>query len=228
MKHPIFYDIETGPNMARVNAMILASPFDPSTVAVGNLKDPAKIEAKISAAEAGHAAAIFDRAALNPATAEILCIQLAVGDNPVSIIDGDEAESLKVFWQVISKDAKKAINWTGSNLSGNFDLNILCRRSWALGVRVPLDLHELTHHGDLAQRFLAYADRPSYCGLERAARELGIPVEETPVTGADFYKWWNGTTGVGTKHDQREAAKHYARQDVVLLREIAKRIGGAE
>lgn len=224
MKQTVYYDLETGPNMERVNAMILASPFDPASVATGNLKDPAKIYAKLSQAKERHAATIYDRAALNPATAEILCIQIAVGDNPVTVIDGDEAESIRVFWAVISKDASKALNWTGSNNSGNFDLNMLCRRSWALGVKVPVDLRELTRGGDLAQTFLAYSDRPSYCGLERAAREMGIPVEETPVTGADFHKWWRGKVGVGTAHDQREAAKHYARQDVVLLREIARRI----
>ena len=63
---------------------------------------------------------------------------------------------------------------------------------------------------------MEFAEWNSYLKLERAALELGIPVEDTgKVEGKNFWAFWES---------DREAALKYCVQDVILLREIWKRM----
>ena len=222
MKHRVFWDIETGPNLEKVQKWLADNPFDPEKVALGNRKDPAKIEAYIAEKRDAYDREVYDKAALNPATAQVLTIQSRFNGQSNLIANEDEKSLLEEFFGTVAPVAAKLINWTGSNTRGNFDLNMICRRAWALGVKVPVDLREIAR--DLAQDFLRFEAPSSHCGLERAARELGIDVIDTPVTGKDFHKWWRGRMGVGSLEDQRAAARAYALQDVDLLEQIYDRI----
>lgn len=199
----LFYDIETKPNPARVDEL-----FDPAEVKVGNLKDPEKVQQKIAAAKAK----AFERAALSPATGEILVIQIALNDGPVEVFYDEEPEMLKRWWEVASENVGRLVNWTGNNSSGNFDANFLVRRSWAYGIEVPY----LDGWTNAAKDFLRYADWNSFYSLEKAGAELGFEVQDcAPVTGKTFAKYWD---------ENRPLAMKYAKQDVELLRAIWDRI----
>jgi hypothetical protein len=137
--------------------------FDPTSVAVGNLKDQTKITEKIEKAKTAHLAAITDyqhtvaeaarnhfaefksRAALSPLTGRVLAIGYRAIDKAQVAIDhgeqGDEGEAglLARFWNKYDKCRKqqggprKMVGW---NVFG-FDLPFLIRRSWLHGVAVP-------------------------------------------------------------------------------------------
>lgn len=219
MSNILYLDIETKPDPDRVAEFMKPFPaYDPFDCKIGNLKDPDKIAAKLeqhqsdwAAKKAEHEAKAHDRAALSPATGSILCIQLAVNDAEVMVMAGEEREILHQFSQYIEELPGEVVTWSGSNSSGNFDLNFLHRRAWAHRVSMiePYRVKDLTKH------FLQYADWGSYLSLENAAKELGIEVEDTGVTGKEFHLKWES---------DREAAMKYATQDVELLRKIYKRI----
>jgi hypothetical protein len=66
------FDIETGADVPR--AMALLPEFDESDVAVGNLKDPQKIAAKIVNRRENHQKNWLEKAALLPETGMVLAI----------------------------------------------------------------------------------------------------------------------------------------------------------
>ena len=246
----IYWDIETTADAERVEACL--DPFgdyeplpdeNPEGPKLGRLTDPAKIAAKIESDKEKweakrvlhrekwekdrdqHVADAHDKGALSPRTAEILTIQLAVNDDEPFIITTNgstEADLLRSFWDFIDPvDPAKMVNWTGNNKSGNFDLNMVLRRSWAHGIRTPFINPKLWK--DAAQEILRFDDWGTYYGLEKAARELGLEVEDTaPVTGKTFAQYW-----LGDDEEMRAKAETYAIQDVILVREIWKRVMGA-
>lgn len=222
----LYYDIETKPDQERVKSMLDPYPaYDAGTCKMGNIKDEAKVLDKLAAHKAAwengklnQLQDALDRAALCPSTGSILCIQYAMNDGPAEIIaDDDEKKMLMKWWAVVGDNVHRAVNWTGSNKGGNFDKNYLMRRSWAHGL-MPFPI---SNWKDAAREFLADADWGSYYKLEKAARELGIKVEDTgEVTGKTFsYHWITN----------REEALKYAKQDVELVRSIwIKMMGGGK
>ena len=71
----IYFDIETGP-LPESELLAMLPPFDASEVRVGNLKDEAKIAAKIAEAEVNHRRDFIDRAALDATTGRVIAIGL--------------------------------------------------------------------------------------------------------------------------------------------------------
>jgi hypothetical protein len=222
----IYLDIETRPLPERVDLFLKPYPeYNQDDCKMGNIKDPEKREAKLAAHRASYMddkvkyrQEAIDKAALSPNTAEILCIQVAEDDNDVEILSGDERAMLVEFWKMVGNNVGQVINWTGNNKGGNFDKNFLFRRSWFHGVQIPYFPHD--GWKNCAKAFLADADWGTYYKLENAAIELGFKVINTgPVTGATFAKFWE---------TDRASALVYARQDVVLLRQIWKRIRGLD
>ena len=134
MKPVIYFDIETGP---LPEDQIRIPPFDPAEVKLGNVKDPAKIEAKLKAAEANHRQSIIDNAALDALTGQVLMIAYHVRGEAASVaIHGKpEAEILTEWWALVTRFDRCPFV-IGFNIKG-FDLPFLVRRSWALGVVVP-------------------------------------------------------------------------------------------
>lgn len=133
----LIFDIETAADMKAVAAL-------PEPKAPGNLKDPAKIAAAIEEKKAEQAA----MAALDPDTATITAIGMSLAD--VYALDdkstvlkarlvGDkdtptEAALLEWFWEDFRIAGGRA---AGYNIIG-FDLPVILRRSFALGVKPNL------------------------------------------------------------------------------------------
>ena len=138
----VVFDIETGP-LPEERLLEIAPVFDPKSVKVGNLKDSAKIEAKIAASKKAHYDSCFERAALSPSTGQVLAIGFYDGElQRVEIIGQgnlDERDVLDAFWFSFSNGPRKIV---GLNIH-DFDLPFLVRRSWILDVAVPEDVYEI-------------------------------------------------------------------------------------
>ena len=246
----LFFDIETGPRSSAILDLlerdpwpdpVAPDPFDADSVLTGNIRDPEKINAKILAAQEKHAAAVqkalkdhlegglkrerstWERAPLDPALAEILSIQYAIGRRgEVEVLTGSEADILNEFFAVAQK-RQIWINWTGSNGSGNFDLNHIYRRASAMRVERTVDHFDALHRSEnLAKKMLLFSGWNSFLGLEKAARELGCPILECPLTGKDFHSWFKGEAE-GSEFDpeeQKRWADRYSRQDIILMQMI--------
>jgi len=178
MKHLIF-DIETAPEPDGVletffdfdetkvtNYRLLTAEFDPSAVKVGNMKDPAKIAAKIEAArekfaadkeavaeniEAARAEAwqeFKDKAALSPLTGQVLAIGWLQPDQPdASVVPAHvsnggmltpvtEHELIENFLSMADAMLSDGGSLVGHNIIG-FDLPFLLRRGLKYGIKPP-------------------------------------------------------------------------------------------
>ena len=98
---PIIFDIETMPKSENQIGMI-APKFDPDKVAVGNLKDPAKVEAKINAAEENHLNSIMEKAALHAHYSDPCAIGYII-NGKVRMDFHEPKELLTRFWDIASK-----------------------------------------------------------------------------------------------------------------------------
>jgi hypothetical protein len=218
----LYYDIETKGDPERAEQFCKPFPaYDPTTCKVGNLKDALKIadaqqkhRAKYERDRIAHYQEARDKAALSPLTGEILIVQYARNDEDVQIIGGTEEEILREWWKIAALDVDKLVNWTGCSDRSNFDRHFLEVRSMVHDIKRPFIADKLWL--DAAQIMLRHGQFPSYCKLENAARVLGIPVQDCGgVTGANFAQMWE---------EDRGGATFYATQDVVLLREIWRRM----
>jgi len=256
---PLIFDIETGPepeeklrdffevDYSKVKgADLIDAEFDPATVKLGNLKDQAKIDAKIKSErekfDAEKTAAIaakanaatdqwrtfVDRAALSPVTGRVLAIGW-IGTNDVIQIwavdpaDADaEKKLLTTFWVSFRDCAKTDAPIIGFNSHG-FDLPFLIRRSWLLGVDVPDDVlangrpHRLFI--DLMQVWQC-GNRQERISLNNLSAFFGHGQKTEGVDGGDFARLY-----LSEKQEDRETAIEYLRQDVRLTLAAAKRMG---
>jgi len=218
-------------------------PFDPNSVAVGNLKDPEKIKAKIetkrrdhqiaieelakkrAAAERDFWASILDKAALSPVTGRVLAIgYFHSGQYAVDEIDGlGECELLKRFWQRY----KTGYRVTGWNIAG-FDVPFLLARSAYYGLPIPKGLFARgkwlsDQFVDLQQIFgKMYDPWKQSVGSYKAknvARFFGVYKRaEDSIDGADFWRYY-GTPST------RQVALDYLQHDVIEEALIANRLG---
>jgi hypothetical protein len=233
------FDIETGPRPWAEIEQFFDPPvhpgdFDPSTVKLGNLKDQAKIAAKVQAARESHLAAVekYDsgvtaakesfiaEAALSPVTGCVLAIGYCgkAGD----IIDGDvkdERDLLSQFWDEYRWSAETKQPMVGFNIFG-FDLPFLIRRSWLLDVDVPADV--IRDNRFWSKVFIdlmvvwglgAYGDRIK---LDRVAAYFGCTRKSG--SGADFHKLWRDPA-------TRSQAIEYLKTDLQVTVEVATKMG---
>lgn len=242
-------DIETKPVPELVNRFFQpGDPFDEASVKLGNVKDPALRAEKIQAARAAHAAeeaarlkSAHDRAALNPLTGQLVVIGL-LGENRVpEYIHGDETIMLRQWWDVFQDNRDQSfVFWSGTGGSKAFDPDYMVRRSWVLGVKVPVTFwgDRPGYYGrrmvDAATRYLG-GDRQAYCKLTDAADQLGLYAEgatifpktkDAMVTGENFHLWWEGKMPKesGTPEQQRIEAQRYLANDLFTLEGIVNRI----
>lgn len=213
-------------------------PFDPSQVRTGNLKDQAKIDAKIAdaaeahaqtvasyaadceAAEKKHWQELVDSAALNPATGRVVVIGVKSAGGIETFISGDESDILSSWWARWEERMGAGDRFLGCNSSG-FDLPYLCRRSWINNIPVPgavwdgrywhKSFIDVRHHWLLGQR---YTECKS--SLDHIARVLGVGEKLPGEIAANFGRYWR---------EQRQVAESYLRRDLDLTLLIARRIG---
>lgn len=247
----VVFDIETEPlpddQLARVcdpfdpASMPHPGLFDPDSVKLGNVKDPAKRAKKIQEAQKAHAEAVAnydrdlanaesnhwqeirDKAALDAVTGRVCAIGYLADSKEIidTALDFDERELLVRFWNIAGKMRKENRKMIGHNITG-FDVPFITRRSWILGVAVPDWITGPTGYlnpifVDTMQAWQV-GDRRHYIKLDRLARALNCGCKPSDCTGADF---WMMLRGEGA---DREAAIEYLRNDLKLPYEIAKRL----
>lgn len=256
---PIIFDIETGALPLDTLKSILP-PFDPSSIGpppgefipssvkTGNLKDPAKIQAKIDEAktkhleaaekyardlefaEPAHWADIADRGALSAITGEVLAIGYSGNTEKIHTVrDSSENFLLAAFWENYRKARSAGRKMVGWNIKG-FDVPFLVQRSYIAGIFVPSTV--LDSRGYLDQTFLDLSEvwrvgvrswpEKGLGKLDTVARALGLPGKPEGLTGADFARLFHSAS-----EDEQQQAIAYLLSDLASTRAIAERIGVA-
>lgn len=249
-KNIIVFDIETKGN--REEALALAEPFplfeplppfNPVMVKLGNIKDAAKIEAKIEAERIAYpqkvkehqetyerereeyVAKITSKAALSALTGKVVAIGIKTSDKEM-ILEGDECKILDQFWQLYRSSQLSNLSpeetFVGWNISG-FDVPFMIRRSWKLGVLIPPDVFD----GRYLNRCFVDLMTMFGCGeygykikLDTVAKYLGVPGKYTgDCTGEMFAdKFLSGDK------EARVQAEEYLKCDIRVTWAIAEKI----
>lgn len=209
-------DIEAiGRPEAEIRALI--PPFCAEKVALGNLKDPDKIAAKIADARATHGDDEVAKAALYAEYGQTAIVGLlARGEvKQHSLIDSDEPALLRNSWEYLMYVLSSGGLIVGFNIK-SYDLPFMVKRSWFTGVRVPdrifnprkpkypwsdsvIDLAEVWGTGNYGAKFTS---------LDSVLRLLGLPPKTG--TGAEFAALWAKDRAAALQYNaddlEREAA----------------------
>lgn len=200
------FDIETRPVPELVERFTKPFPeFDESAVKCGNLKDPAKIAAKLAEARDSHAddkiaywKKAHEFAACNPWTGQIVVIGLINEAGEIGYLEGDERHILTLFWMHFTAHgdaARKFVFWSGCGASDKmFDIDFILTRSRIIGVRVPPQVRMGRYYAgriiDLASEFLLH-QREQYLSLTKAADLFGLyekPLDHARIaTSTDIF-----------------------------------------
>lgn len=211
---PIIVDIETCPLPEEQIAYL----FDADRVKVGNIKDPAKIAAKIEDARME----FLERAALSPDTGRVLALAVKRNHEEEEVytcetgdVDG-EAKLLETFWEVCMDAQLHLRRVSGWNFLA-FDLPFLIKRTWILGGVVPFaiktPLYRSEWWGDVMHDYTL--DPKERCGLLRACRVLNIERSKIELDCLPYHLAENG---------EWDRLKEYAAADVAATWEIHHRI----
>ena len=211
----VVLDIETIRNGSLIDSM------PEPEVAVGNLKDPAKITEKIEKARAEQ----IDKMALSPLYGRV-CAFVGMEDTEAiwkeCISEDSDAEEIRVveaIFRFIS--GKRVISYNGNG----FDLPFVYRRAVLLGIDtrefdVPT-LAEMTarysnkHHLDLMQVWCGYGN---YEKLDNPAKAI-LGERKNEIDFRDFPEL------IQTK-DGRKKLLDYCQQDVALTLKLWTRVAG--
>jgi len=222
------FDIETGP-LPKKRIEEIAPPFNENKIKTGNL-GLEKALAKVNEARENHIYNILDKAALRGEYGQVLACGFAEGEPEATppietVFDDDpnpytsERNLLRKIWDRIKQAREKQALLVGHK-SNTFDLPMLLRRSFVLGVTpyreiLPrnsrffpdfcLDTMEIWRLGDY--------DPKARISLDRLAKAMGI----------------EGKNGSGKFFSQLmaedfEAAKAYLETDIRVTWEVAERL----
>lgn len=198
------FDVETsGADRATLERLM------PEFEAPANYSDPKKIAAAIEDKKQ----AFFDRAALNARTAQILVVGTMDEAGNFGTIEGNERDLLKAFWETWAM-ADKLVGFCVRS----FDIPMLAKRSFILGVPVPMDLMDgryISHKVIcLQERFTLFSRDTAGESLDAVSKAFGLPGKNG--SGKDFAALWKA---------DRDAALAYLKQDLSLTYELAKKLG---
>jgi len=192
--------------------------FDPNEVKLGNIKDPAKAEAKIAEARDKHRRQFFDRAALDPMTGQVLAIGYITPAGAQEIEIGDENMLLTHFWGAARQHSGQINRLVGFNIC-LFDLPFLIRRSWHHGIPIPVGVRNGRYWDknivDLRDTW-QLGNRQAHGSLDAICKFLGLG--EKLGDGKDFAR---------LLVEDREQAVAYLKHDLELTRLLAQRLGEA-
>lgn len=198
----LIFDIETVP-------LPDSELIKPDFVANKTLKDPVKVAADLADKEADWRSKL----ALDAITCRIAMIGTLHTGN-VAISECAEPAALTAAWDVIELSLSNSIPVVGFNSNG-FDLPVMIRRSWKLGVKVP----SIIRHGRYWNESLIDLMEVWTCGkreqtisLKNLCKFLGVG--EKTGNGADF--------GNLTLEQQRE----YLTNDLLLTKACAEKLLG--
>jgi len=216
MSHVIFFDLES----AAFDAEQL-QPFMPEFLPAGNLKDPDKIAASI----AEKREAWLSRCALSATTGRIIAASIARNsDVPEFIYAPDERTIIDVLLHDLSETIALGGTAFGWNSHG-FDLPFLAQRAASHGIPA-FTLLTTSFRGrrswnevfaDVMQVWCGPYNRSDGMSLKNVALALGVGTKAG--SGSDFSEL--------LKSDPVKA-KEYSLNDVVLLRNIAVKMGLAD
>ncbi len=234
----LHFDIETAPNMdaLRTHHPYPGLPvFDPDAVKVGNLKDAAKIAAKIEAERAkfaetlvGHEERHWEelvtstKACLSPALGRICAVGYSFGDGEAHQLINTSPQGEVVMVELLAKLLNEALRFgdpiLGWNITG-FDLPFLQFRSRALGATLPTlqdsrgywvaNVIDLMH--DVAGQHRS--NRLPGMGLKVVAPAFGFPPNPEPDGGKHF--WKHAQAG------EMDRCRKYLEWDVLAVEHIA-------
>ena len=246
----VIFDIETGPlDIAELkeilpgwDASTMPHPgdFDPKAVKTGNLKDQAKIDAKITEARESHQERVNNhgldalraeqnywseassKAALSAATGRVVAIGCKTASKvSISAIDEEttEAQMLAQFWRLYEQLRKSDRNLVGFN-SNEFDVPFLAQRSVVLGVPVPKTLIKQGRYLDEMfidlRKVWSFGAKPAG-SLDMVCRACGIPGKPEGVNGAMFSDLYFNL-------DTRDEAIEYLENDLEMTFSLAERL----
>jgi hypothetical protein len=252
--HPIIFDIETGPlPMDRIkeimpefdpSEIVHPGEFDQAKVKVGNLKDQAKIIAKINAAREAHEAAVdgyqyklenaeqdywndlYKNGALSSLTGQVLAIgykSIPPEKEEFRIMTDyqsramTEQQILEKFWVIFQSSAKNSRQMIGHNIF-EFDIPFLTQRSYVLGVPVPKSLFNGRYLNSLfvdTYKVWGAGQWKPKGSLDAIARACGIGSKKGK-SGAHFFELFE------TNLDE---AIEYLKNDLDISWGIAERLG---
>tara|TARA_R100001530_G_scaffold97143_1_gene67519 strand:+ start:792 stop:1445 length:654 start_codon:yes stop_codon:yes gene_type:complete len=213
----VFYDIETIPLALEKREHLRPSA---ESVKLGNLKDPVKVAAKQNEALAAWDAG--EGAALDPMQCEIALLGFCIDDGGYNhLTNGGDDEDLLLheFWDMVAKPSN--VLFVAHNF--RFDLGMIVRRSWLNEITVPPkvlnDINSFSPNqwADTMQVWGAGDRQTTYMSLDKLAKDFGVIVKDSEVTGKEFYKWWE---------KDRDACIEYNRQDVEATRDVWYAMGG--
>ena len=212
MSNYLAFDIETGPAK---NAL---SYFSRSDVKLGNLKDTAKIEAKLAEAEDE----FLDKAALSPITGKVLAVGLTDGAVFEVLTYESEKRLISETLERVSDQLIKQQPVVGWNII-KFDFPFLFKRAMMLGVPWPQHIWDLKKgyaHSQIVDlmRYWNMGDWREMTKMDTVNRFLCGFGKPSGVTGADFARLFNGTP------EEREKAIDYALNDVKILDSLARKM----
>lgn len=207
-------DIETIPNQTAEKPV-----FDPASVKVGNLKDPAKVQEKIDEARIEFESGLTKRMSVESSLCEIVSLGYIeldrfLGEKRRGTFyrdeDGDKC-IIDGFLGIFK--GQRLITWNGKH----FDVPVIWKRSIAHNIAVFRDYLALTNkyrhdeHIDLMHVFNNY----DMGKLIDCARFLGLPAKEG-LDGSMIYDAW-----LSGRHDDIRA---YNMQDCETTLAIAERL----
>jgi len=251
----IVWDIETGP--LDKSTVLARTPdfkpperpgdFDPSAVKLGNLKDEAKIAAKIeaerekhdrtvanyekniAAAKEVHESEAMEKAALSPITGEVLAIGYKSAKGTLMRIAGQdhdrltEADLISEFWERYQNCIAPARKLVGHNIFG-FDLPFLINRSWVLDITVPkgvIDRDRFWNERifvDTMKRW-SLGRYGEWVKLDTLSQLFGGTGKPEGVTGAMFADLIKGN------EEEKKAAVDYLFNDLEMTWKVAVAMG---
>lgn len=223
------FDIETVPNEGLIERHM------PEFTAPSNYKDPYKIEAYIAEAKAK----FVDGAPLDLDYAQVHALGLGLGSGDVvafqvgqvleprqtghdwfgynqdKYLTLTESDLLSIFWTL----AKRAGRLAGYNIVG-FDIPVLLRRSWAMGIEASRPLFNLKPWDDLILDIMralyhnGYGPGPKYRGLKEVCKIWDIPNPLPKIDGSMYSEL------------SPEKQLKYVANDVEMTRELIRRTKG--
>lgn len=242
----IVFDIETGPLpddqlFGRADPFVAPErpgEFDESAVKLGNLKDKAKIAAKIAAAREDHAKAVAShevnvkrerqeweegvrsKAALSATTGRVLAVGYLSTDTGAVILDIDASEEqmLDNFWNQYQRAKSAGRRMVGHNI-GHFDLPFLAQRSWMLGVDTPddlLDRGKWLNAKVFVDTMVMWTLGTGRIKLDTLAKVCGFDGKPEGMDGGMF---------ADTLKTDRQKAEEYLRGDLRMTASVATRMG---
>jgi len=178
----IYFDIETSP-LPETDIAHLAPKFE----APANYKDPDKIAANL----AEQKAAWLLRGALSPLTGTVVAIGVIQSGQIFPMLASDEGQNESIliarFWELYRAERERSL-FIGFNIK-RFDLPFLIKRSWKIGLPLPLGIWAHRYFSDDFLDLLEVwqlSNREERISLDSLCKYLGVGAKSG--SGADFYK----------------------------------------